>query len=148
MDSSYRPAVDPNGVGGDWYDVVPLPGGRSALVVGDVMGHGLAAAATMGRLRSVARTLFNIDIAPERVLARLDLAARDLEEDQVATCLCALYDPAEGTYRMASAGHLPPLMTDPAGTAGFVDVPPGAPSAPASSRTTPWRSGPTPAAAC
>jgi anti-sigma regulatory factor (Ser/Thr protein kinase) len=127
VDSSYRPAVDPNGVGGDWYDVVPLPGGRSALVVGDVMGHGLAAAATMGRLRSVARTLFNIDIAPERVLARLDLAARDLEEDQVATCLCALYDPAEGTYRMASAGHLPPLMTDPAGTAGFVDVPPGAP---------------------
>ncbi|MGV9273657.1 ATP-binding SpoIIE family protein phosphatase [Streptomyces griseosporeus] len=125
--SSYRPAVDPSGVGGDWYDIVPLPGGRSALVVGDVMGHGLAAAATMGRLRSVARTLLNLDIAPERVLARLDLAARDLEEDQVATCLCALYDPAEGTYRLASAGHLPPLLVDTAGSADFVDVPPGAP---------------------
>ncbi|POX56326.1 serine/threonine protein phosphatase [Streptomyces sp. Ru71] len=125
--SSYRPAVDPGGVGGDWYDIVPLPGGRTALVVGDVMGHGLAAAATMGRLRSVARTLLNLDIAPERVLARLDLAARDLEEDQVATCLCALYDPAEGTYRLASAGHLPPLLIDGDGAAGFVEVPPGAP---------------------
>ncbi len=95
-------------MGGDWFDVVALPSGRSALVVGDVMGHGLAAAATMGRLRSVARTLLGLDISPERVLARLDLAARDLEEDQVATCLCAVYDHAERTYRLASAGHLPP----------------------------------------
>ncbi|PWS39663.1 serine/threonine protein phosphatase [Streptomyces sp. ZEA17I] len=125
--SGYRPAVDPGGVGGDWFDVVALPSGRSALVVGDVMGHGLAAAATMGRLRSVARTLLGLDISPERVLARLDLAARDLEEDQVATCLCAVYDHAERTYRMASAGHLPPLMIDAAGRAAFLDVPPGAP---------------------
>ncbi|WP_435853081.1 ATP-binding SpoIIE family protein phosphatase [Streptomyces lavendulocolor] len=125
--SDYRPAVDPGGVGGDWFDVVPLPSGRTALVVGDVMGHGLAAAATMGRLRSVARTLLGLDIAPERVLARLDLAARDLEEDQVATCLCAVYDPAERTFRLASAGHLPPLLIDAAGEAAFVDVPAGAP---------------------
>lgn len=125
--SSYRPAVDPGGVGGDWFDVVALPSGRTALVVGDVMGHGLAAAATMGRLRSVARTLLGLDISPERVLARLDLAARDLEEDQVATCLCAVYDHAERTYRLASAGHLPPLMIDAAGRAAFLDVPPGAP---------------------
>ncbi|MEV4879669.1 ATP-binding SpoIIE family protein phosphatase [Streptomyces cyaneofuscatus] len=125
--SGYRPAVDPGGVGGDWFDVVALPSGRSALVVGDVMGHGLAAAATMGRLRSVARTLLGLDIAPERVLARLDLAARDLEEDQVATCLCAVYDHADRTYRLASAGHLPPLMIDAAGRAAFLDVPPGAP---------------------
>ncbi|ESU47366.1 hypothetical protein P376_4656 [Streptomyces sp. HCCB10043] len=125
--SGYRPAVDPGGVGGDWFDVVALPSGRSALVVGDVMGHGLAAAATMGRLRSVARTLLGLDISPERVLARLDLAARDLEEDQVATCLCAVYDHAERTYRLASAGHLPPLMIDTAGRAAFLDVPPGAP---------------------
>ncbi|MFZ4268735.1 ATP-binding SpoIIE family protein phosphatase [Streptomyces arboris] len=125
--SGYRPAVDPGGVGGDWFDVVALPSGRSALVVGDVMGHGLAAAATMGRLRSVARTLLGLDIAPERVLARLDLAARDLEEDQVATCLCAVYDHAERTYRLASAGHLPPLTIDAAGRAAFLDVPPGAP---------------------
>ncbi|MFJ5866041.1 SpoIIE family protein phosphatase [Streptomyces parvus] len=125
--SGYRPAVDPGGVGGDWFDVVALPCGRSTLVVGDVMGHGLAAAATMGRLRSVARTLLGLDISPERVLARLDLAARDLEEDQVATCLCAVYDHAERTYRLASAGHLPPLMIDTAGRAAFLDVPPGAP---------------------
>ncbi|KAB2592141.1 SpoIIE family protein phosphatase [Streptomyces arboris] len=125
--SGYRPAVDPGGVGGDWFDVVALPSGRSALVVGDVMGHGLAAAATMGRLRSVARTLLGLDIAPERVLARLDLAARDLEEDQVATCLCAVYDHAERTYRLASAGHLPPLTIDAAGRAAFLDVPTGAP---------------------
>ncbi len=125
--SGYRPAVDPGGVGGDWFDVVALPSGRTALVVGDVMGHGLAAAATMGRLRSVARTLLGLDISPERVLARLDLAARDLEEDQVATCLCAVYDHAERTYRLASAGHLPPLMVDTAGRAAFLDVPPGAP---------------------
>ncbi|MER7830080.1 SpoIIE family protein phosphatase [Streptomyces sp. NPDC095602] len=125
--SSYRPAVDPSGVGGDWFDIVPLPGGRTALVVGDVMAHGLEAAATMGRLRSVARTLLNLDVSPERVLARLDLAARDLEEDQVATCLCVLYDPALGTYRVASAGHLPPLLIDPAGNAEFVDVAVGAP---------------------
>lgn len=125
--SSYRPAVDPGGVGGDWFDVVALPSGRSALVVGDVMGHGLSAAATMGQLRSVARTLLGLDIAPERVLARLDLAARDLEEDQVATCLCAVYDHAGRTFRLASAGHLPPLVIDAAGRAAFLDVPPGAP---------------------
>ncbi|WP_373297740.1 ATP-binding SpoIIE family protein phosphatase [Streptomyces lavendofoliae] len=125
--SDYRPAVDPGGVGGDWFDVVPLPSGRTALVVGDVMGHGLAAAATMGRLRSVARTLLGLDIAPERVLARLDLAARDLEEDQVATCLCAVYDPADGTFRLASAGHLPPLLIGADGEASFMDVPAGAP---------------------
>ncbi|QGV76953.1 ATP-binding SpoIIE family protein phosphatase [Streptomyces ficellus] len=125
--SSYQPAVEPSGVGGDWFDVVPLPSGRTALVVGDVMGHGLAAAATMGRLRSVARTLLGLDIAPERVLARLDLAARDLEEDQVATCLCAVYDPAERTFRLASAGHLPPLLIDGAGEASFMEVPAGAP---------------------
>ncbi|MFF8288795.1 SpoIIE family protein phosphatase [Streptomyces sp. NPDC016309] len=125
--SSYQPAVEPSGVGGDWFDVVPLPSGRTALVVGDVMGHGLAAAATMGRLRSVARTLLGLDIAPERVLARLDLAARDLEEDQVATCLCAVYDPADGTFRLASAGHPPPLLIASGGGASFVEVPPGAP---------------------
>ncbi|WP_411575040.1 SpoIIE family protein phosphatase [Streptomyces fradiae] len=125
--SSYRPSANPSGVGGDWFDVVPLPGGRTALVVGDVMAHGLEAAATMGRLRTVARTLLSLDISPERVLARLDLAARDLEEDQVATCLCVLYDPALGTYRVASAGHLPPLLIDAAGNAEFMDLAVGAP---------------------
>ncbi|MFI8002584.1 SpoIIE family protein phosphatase [Streptomyces sp. NPDC086010] len=123
----YAPAVDAHGVGGDWYDVVALPGGRTALVVGDVTGHGLPAAATMGRLRTVARTLMTLDIAPDRVLARLDLATRDLEDDQVATCLCAVYDPADSSYTIASAGHPPPLLVDAGGTARYVDVPVGAP---------------------
>ncbi|WP_121745712.1 SpoIIE family protein phosphatase [Streptomyces sp. E2N166] len=127
VSSCYDPAGDPAGVGGDWFDVVALPSGRTALMVGDVMGRGLAAAATMGRLRTVARTLMALDIAPERLLARLDLAARDLEEDQVATCLCAVYDPCGSTFRIASAGHPPPLLTGPDGTASFLDVPTGAP---------------------
>lgn len=123
----YFPTIHPAGVGGDWFDVVELPGGRTALVVGDVMSHGLAGAATMGRLRTVARTLMALDIAPERVLARLDLAARDLEEDQVATCLCVVYDPADGTCTVASAGHLPPLVVSADGRARYADIPPGAP---------------------
>lgn len=125
--SRYFPTIHPSGVGGDWFDVMALPGGRTALVVGDVMSHGLSGAATMGRLRTVARTLMSVDIAPERVLARLDLAARDLEEDQVATCLCAVYDPADGSCTVASAGHPPPLLVGPDGRASFADVPAGAP---------------------
>ncbi|MDT0381772.1 SpoIIE family protein phosphatase [Streptomyces sp. DSM 42041] len=128
VSTDYAPAVDARGVGGDWYDVVALPSGRTALVVGDVMGHGLPAAATMGRLRSVARTLMTLDIAPDRVLARLDLATRDLEDDQVATCLCAVYDPADASYTLASAGHPPPLLIEgPDGVPRFLDVPTGAP---------------------
>ncbi|MGC0327565.1 hypothetical protein RKD23_000555 [Streptomyces sp. SAI-170] len=127
VSSCYTPTADPAGVGGDWFDVVALPSGRTAVMVGDVMGRGLAAAATMGRVRTAARTLMALDIAPERVLARLDLAVRDLEEDQVATCLCAVYDPCGSTFRIASAGHLPPLLTSADGTASFVDLPVGAP---------------------
>ncbi|WP_427153082.1 ATP-binding SpoIIE family protein phosphatase [Streptomyces sp. TRM70308] len=127
VDTCYAPAADPGGVGGDWFDVVGLPGGRTALVVGDVMSHGLAAAATMGRLRAVARTLMALDIAPERVLARMDLAARDLEEDQVATCLVAVHDPMHGSYTLAAAGQPPPLVVDAAGQARYVELPVGAP---------------------
>lgn len=127
VNTCYAPAADPSGVGGDWFDVVGLPGGRTALVVGDVMSHGLAAAATMGRLRAVARTLMNLDIAPERVLARMDLAARDLEEDQVATCLVAVHDPLHGSYTVAAAGHPPPLVVDAGGQARYVELPVGAP---------------------
>ncbi|MFI6417268.1 SpoIIE family protein phosphatase [Streptomyces sp. NPDC050842] len=125
--SEYAPSTAHHGVGGDWYDIMALPGGRTALMVGDVMGHGLPAAATMGRLRTVARTLMTLDMAPERVLARLDLATRDLEDEQVATFLCAVFDPADSTYTLASAGHLPPLFVDGHGSAEFVDVPVGAP---------------------
>ncbi|QGZ52192.1 SpoIIE family protein phosphatase [Streptomyces sp. QHH-9511] len=125
--AEYAPSTAHHGVGGDWYDVMALPGGRTALMVGDVMGHGLPAAATMGRLRTVARTLMTLDMAPERVLARLDLATRDLEDEQVATFLCAVFDPADSTYTLASAGHLPPLLLDGQGSAEFADVPVGAP---------------------
>ncbi|MGC0417149.1 hypothetical protein ABIA38_002663 [Embleya sp. AB8] len=125
--SRYIPTADPLGVGGDWFDVAPLPGGRTALVVGDVMSHGMAAAATTGVLRAVARTLMAQDMTPERMLARLDLAARDLEDDQVATCLCAVFDPAEGAYTLVSAGHPPPLLITPDGKTSFLDVPVGAP---------------------
>ncbi|MFF7178066.1 SpoIIE family protein phosphatase [Streptomyces sp. NPDC008121] len=125
--AEYAPSSAHHGVGGDWYDVMALPSGRTALMVGDVMGHGLPAAATMGRLRTVARTLMTLDMAPERILARLDLATRDLEDEQVATCLCAVYDPADSTYTLASAGHLPPLLVDGRGSADFVPVPTGAP---------------------
>ncbi len=127
VNAEYTPSTAHHGVGGDWYDVMALPGGRTALMVGDVMGHGLPAAATMGRLRAVARTLMTLDMAPERVLARLDLATRDLEDEQVATFLCAVHDPADSTYTLASAGHLPPLLVDGDGSAVFVDVPIGAP---------------------
>ncbi|MFH8368326.1 SpoIIE family protein phosphatase [Streptomyces sp. NPDC018031] len=125
--TSYRAPRDASGVGGDWFDVIALPGGRTALVVGDVMAHGLAAAATMGRLRTVARTLMTQDIAPERVLARMDVAARDLEEDQVATCLICVYDPADAGYTVATAGNLTPLLAHADGTTAFPEVPRGAP---------------------
>ncbi|MFK4688012.1 hypothetical protein RKD22_000947 [Streptomyces pristinaespiralis] len=125
--ADYAPTADASGVGGDWYDVMALPGGRTALVVGDVMVHGLTAVATMGRLRAIARTLLALDMVPERVLARMDLAARDLEDDQVATCLCAVYDPATAECTIATAGHPPPLLVDAAGDAEYLDVPVGAP---------------------
>ncbi|MGK5498949.1 ATP-binding SpoIIE family protein phosphatase [Streptomyces sp. URMC 125] len=123
----YTPSPDPGGVGGDWFDVMALPGGRTALVVGDVMGHGVAAAATMGRLRTVSRTLLGMDTAPDRVLARLDLVVRDLEDDPVATCLCAVYDPATASCTLAGAGHMPPLLVDASGAVSRVEVPVGAP---------------------
>ncbi|MBB1256958.1 SpoIIE family protein phosphatase [Streptomyces sp. OF3] len=125
--TSYAPAAEASGVGGDWYDVMALPGGRTALVIGDVMGHGLPAAATMGRLRAVSRTLMTLDIQPDRMLARLDLATRDLDDDQVATCLCAVHDPADASLTIASAGHPPPVRVEATGETSFVDVPVGAP---------------------
>jgi len=125
--AEYAPSAAHHGAGGDWYDVMALPGGRTALMVGDVMGHGLPAAATMGRLRAVARTLMSLDMAPERVLARLDLATRDLEDEQVATALFAVHDPADSSYTLALAGHVPPLLLDGRGSAHFLDLPIGAP---------------------
>ncbi|MGW7584774.1 SpoIIE family protein phosphatase [Kitasatospora sp. NPDC054768] len=123
----YLPSSVVSEVGGDWFDVVPLSCGRVALVVGDVMGHGIRAAATMGQLRTVARTLATLDMPPEQVLTRLDETATGIGEGQFATCVCAVYDPLERTVQIASAGHLPPVRVGPDGTAARVDVPPGVP---------------------
>ncbi|MFI5527659.1 SpoIIE family protein phosphatase [Kitasatospora sp. NPDC051853] len=123
----YLPSSLVSEVGGDWFDVVPLSCGRVALVVGDVMGHGIRAAATMGQLRTVARTLATLDMPPEQVLTRLDETAMGIGEGQFATCICAVYDPVEGTCTIASAGHLPPVKVSPDGVSRAVELPPGVP---------------------
>ncbi|KUO06153.1 SpoIIE family protein phosphatase [Streptomyces caeruleatus] len=128
----YLPAAGAVGVGGDWYDVIPLSGARVALVIGDVAGHGMRAAATMGRIRTTVAALAALDLAPEELLARLDdLVARPLgEEDDRAmgvTCLYAIYDPVAQHCLMARAGHLPPALVSPEGHAEIIDLPAGPP---------------------
>lgn len=134
----YLPAGALSGVGGDWYDVIPLSGARVALVVGDVVGHGIHAAATMGRLRTAVRTLADIDLPPDELLTHLDdvvirlsaeAAAQDAEapEDIGATCLYAVYDPVSRHCALARAGHVLPALVTPDGTVDILDLPPGAP---------------------
>ncbi|MWA05448.1 SpoIIE family protein phosphatase [Actinomadura sp. LD22] len=132
--SRYLPSDVHQGVGGDWYDTIPLPDSRLALVVGDVTGHGIDAAASMGRLRTAMRTLAYLGLPPAELLARLDeLYARQDEEEQgalspiAATCLYAVYDPATRRCAMASAGHLPPAIVRPGGGVFFPDLPAGTP---------------------
>ncbi len=143
--SRYLPASSQVGVGGDWYDVIPMSGTRVALVVGDVVGHGVHAAATMGRLRTAVRTLADIDLEPDELLTRLDdvvvrLAAdydeaaknvvpsdREAVNEIGATCLCAVYDPVSRLCSLARAGHLQPALVAPDGTVDFLDVPAGPP---------------------
>lgn len=134
--SRYLPSGSRAGVGGDWFDVIPLSGARVALVVGDVIGHGLHAAATMGRLRTAVRTLADIDLPPDELLTHLDdvVIRMQREEEQgtdeiSATCLYAIYDPVSRVCSLASAGHLPPAVVTPPTTddnataARPVDVP-------------------------
>lgn len=129
MEIAYRylPSSVASEVGGDWFDVVPLSCGRVALVVGDVMGHGMRAAATMGQLRTVARTLATLEMQPDQVLTRLDETATGIGDGQFATCVCAVYDPVDRSCVIACAGHLPPVVVAPDGAARPVDTPPGAP---------------------
>ncbi|MFI0216222.1 SpoIIE family protein phosphatase [Streptomyces lydicus] len=125
------------GVGGDWFDIIPLPGARVALVVGDVVGHGLHAAATMGRLRTAVHNFANLDLPPDEILWHLDELVTRIDQDEGAegaeapvtgaTCLYAIYDPATGTCTMARAGHVQPLVVRPDGTAELADVPGGPP---------------------
>ncbi|MFH8463211.1 SpoIIE family protein phosphatase [Streptomyces sp. NPDC017991] len=133
--SRYLPAARA-GVGGDWFDVIPLSGMRVAMVVGDVVGHGLQASATMGRLRTAVRTLADIDLAPDELLTHLDdlvvrLSAEAGSEGTTgevgATCLYAVYDPVTRHCTLARAGHPPPVMIRPGGPPEEIDVPAGPP---------------------
>jgi len=144
--SGYLPTGTEAGVGGDWFDVIPLSGARVALVVGDVVGHGLHASATMGRLRAAVRTLADIDLPPDELLTHLDDvvtrlgteaetaqstgsgAAAPLFDGEIgATCLYAVYDPVSRSCVLARAGHPPPALVLPGGTAEYIDLPAGPP---------------------
>ncbi|WP_240796324.1 SpoIIE family protein phosphatase [Streptomyces sp. RFCAC02] len=132
----YLPATAGVGVGGDWFDVIQLSGARVALIVGDVVGHGLYASATMGRLRSAVRTLADIDLPPDELLTHVDdvlirLRAETGQEEARgeigATCLYAVYDPVSKTCTVARAGHPAPATVLPDGRVEFIDVPAGPP---------------------
>lgn len=123
----YRPGSVGAQVGGDWFDVLPLPCHRFALVVGDVMGSGLEAAGIMGQFRIAARTLARLDLRPGLVLREMDELARSMSESHIATCVYAVYDPVAGECVIASAGHPPPLLFTPGGGVDLVRITPGAP---------------------
>lgn len=122
----YLPAGD-HEVGGDWFDAIALSDDRTALVIGDVMGHGIHAAAVMGQLRTAVRTLARRDTAPDEVLRSLDCAVADLGDNEMATCLYAVHDPVAGHCLIVRAGHPPPVLVDERGTVTFLDGPAGPP---------------------
>ncbi|MET8585220.1 SpoIIE family protein phosphatase [Streptomyces collinus] len=124
--SRYQPAQATSEVGGDWYDVIPLAGDKTALVVGDVMGNGIDAAATMGRLRTATCAYADLDLEPAAVLQHLDKITCDLEH-YIVTCLYAVFDPHTGRCTIANAGHMPPALARPGRPATFLDLPAGAP---------------------
>lgn len=121
------PAGRANLVGGDWCDIVALAGGRVALVIGDAMGHGSAAAAAMVQLRAAARTLAMLDMSPAQILTWLDRIAPNLGRVQFATCACAVLDTTTRTADIARAGHPPPILLRPGGACEILDLPPGLP---------------------
>ncbi|MFH9003181.1 SpoIIE family protein phosphatase [Streptomyces afghaniensis] len=123
----YLPAAESARVGGDWYDAIPLPGSRVALVVGDVMGHSMTSAAIMGQLRTTAQTLAGLGLPPQEVLHHLDEQAQRLGAEHMATCLYAVYDPVSHRITIANAGHPPPVLLHPGGRAEVLRMPPGAP---------------------
>lgn len=138
--SRYLPAGGEAGVGGDWFDVIPLSGARVALVVGDVVGHGIRASATMGRLRTAVRTLADVDLPPDELLTHLDdliihLSADEADPDAPeesaggigTTCLYVVYDPVTRRCTVARAGHPPPAVVSPEGSVYLLDVPAGPP---------------------
>ncbi|HEY5985789.1 MAG TPA: PP2C family protein-serine/threonine phosphatase [Streptosporangiaceae bacterium] len=122
----YVPAGD-HLVGGDWCDLVPLPEDRTAIVVGDAMGHGPEAASVMAQLRAAAHVLADLDLPPDALLGRLNRMAATVADGTFATCVCATVDPARGTCMIARAGHLPPILALPDGSTQVIDLPPGLP---------------------
>ncbi|MFF0013556.1 SpoIIE family protein phosphatase [Streptomyces sp. NPDC005374] len=125
--SRYLPAGRGAEVGGDWFDAVALPCGRTLLVVGDVMGHGVRAAAAMSEYRSLLRALALQGLAPNRLLTEADRTANALDLDRVATCVLALLDPVAGHAVLATAGHVPPLLVRPGTAPELADLPVGPP---------------------
>ncbi|WP_405884793.1 SpoIIE family protein phosphatase [Streptomyces sp. NBC_01136] len=138
----YLPADSGADIGGDWFDAIPLSGARVALVVGDVVGHGIHASATMGRLRTAVRTLADVDLAPDELLTQLDDLVIRLDREEGpevrgwakgasgevgATCLYAVYDPASRRCTLARAGHPPPALVSADGAVRFLDLPAGPP---------------------
>ncbi|MFI6488560.1 SpoIIE family protein phosphatase [Streptomyces sp. NPDC050564] len=124
----YLPGTLLGRVGGDWFDSVKLPGSRTALVVGDVMGHGLNSAAMMGQLRTAVQTMAALDLPPAQLLRNLDDLAQRLGDNYLATCLYAVYDPIVGELHIANAGHIPPVLVHAAdGYSELLDLPTGAP---------------------
>ncbi|MFD7668806.1 SpoIIE family protein phosphatase [Streptomyces sp. NPDC059788] len=124
----YLPGTRLGRVGGDWFDTIKLPGSRTALVVGDVMGHGLNSAAMMGQLRTAVQTMAAIDMHPAQLLRSLDDLAQRLGDNYLATCLYAVYDPIGQQVVIANAGHIPPVVVRAAdGRSELLDLPTGAP---------------------
>ncbi|KKD03021.1 SpoIIE family protein phosphatase [Streptomyces sp. WM6386] len=131
----YLPSGSLAGIGGDWFDVIPLSGSRVALVVGDVVGHGITSSATMGRLCTAVRTLADVDLPPDELLTHLDdlvthMAAYDSDDDIAelgATCLYAVYDPVSRRLTLAAAGHPPAVLVLPDGTADLIPMSAGPP---------------------
>jgi serine phosphatase RsbU (regulator of sigma subunit) len=123
----YVPASDASEVGGDWYDVAAMAPDKAALAIGDVMGHGIPAAAVMGQMRSTLRALARLDLPPDQLLHHLDQTMQDLDGPILATCLYGVCDAAANRCWLARAGHPPPVLITPDGTARLVDLPSGAP---------------------
>ncbi|MEU9866153.1 SpoIIE family protein phosphatase [Streptomyces sp. NPDC047971] len=121
----YRPAQASVEIGGDWFDVIPLNNDKTALVVGDVMGSGVTAAAAMGQLRTATRTLADLDLPPAQVMHHLDHITDGL--GTIATCVYAVFDPAAARCHVSLAGHLPPVVLHPDGARELLDLPTGAP---------------------
>jgi PAS domain S-box-containing protein len=123
--SRYRPASRTAEVGGDWFDVIPLNTGQISLVVGDVTGHGIQAAAIMGQLRTTIAALARLGCPPEKIMNQLSGVVAEHGQETGATCLYAQYDPASRRCRLTSAGHHSPALREPNGTTEFIDVPGG-----------------------